>query len=118
MLRPVPEDITTVSPPYSRVMDPVPVKEEVISRNVFAGRATTPGSFIVPATFLSIPVSRLVALSFIPSSPATITIPANTGNVVDLLSANRETLATASENSFFSIVMIIRLILLGLGIGG
>jgi hypothetical protein len=67
----------------------------------------------------SIPVSKFVALSFMPSSPATMTMPDRTGNVVERLSAKRDTLFTASANSFLSTDIIMEiLILLGLWTSG
>jgi hypothetical protein len=116
-LFPVPLVITRISPVCSRVIFPVSVNAPAICCRSAAGIATTPSVVIFPASLRSMPVSRLVARSFIPSSPAIRSIDERAGSVPLLRSANRAAICTASENSFFSSEIFIR-ILLGVWVVG
>lgn len=78
-----------------------------MSRRIVAGSAMTPCLEIVPSTLRSMPVSRFVARNLIPSSPASMATPERTGSVAVLRSAKRATIATASVNTFLSIVIFI-----------
>ena len=107
MLFAVPDEIVTVSPTCSNETTPVPENERAMSLSICAGSATTPGDRMVPRRVLSMPVSRFVARSFIPSSPAIIIIADRTGRVAVRRSENRAVVFTASANSFLSKVIFI-----------
>src|SRR3989338_9124705 len=76
-----------------------------------AGIATTPSCVHTPSILRSTPVSRFVALIFIPPSPTIIKIEESAGNVVFFRSAKRATVYTALINSFFSIEIFIQFLL-------
>ena len=81
-----------VSPTCSIVIDPVVPSVALISRRECAGITTAPISVMVPVTSKSIAVSKFVARSFIPASPAIIAIPVSEGSVALLFSENRDTI--------------------------